>query len=103
MSALRATACHAMLVGLILAQAPDPKALFEKAMSAQQRGDYATAVEQYRHVVKLSPDVLPAWINMGVALVQLGQFQQAIDSYRSALALDPKNSQVRFRSEERRV
>lgn len=85
-----------LLLGSVFAQSPGPKALFDKALSSQQRGDFAAAVEQYRKVVQITPDVLPAWINMGVALVQLGKFNEAIESYHSALALDPKNKQVRF-------
>ncbi len=78
------------------AQNPDPRQLFREAMSAQQRGDDAVAIQQYRRVVKLKPDLLAAWTNLGVALVHAGRFPEAIDSYRSALALDPSNREVQF-------
>jgi tetratricopeptide (TPR) repeat protein len=85
-----------LLAGLAFAQSPDPRQLFEDAVAAQQRGDFTTAVQQYRRIVKLTPDALPAWINLGVALVQLQQYQEGIDAYQTALALDPGNKQVRF-------
>ncbi|MGA8026460.1 MAG: tetratricopeptide repeat protein [Bryobacteraceae bacterium] len=70
--------------------------LFQRAIGAQQHGDYALAIQEYRATVKLQPDLLAAWINLGVALVQAGRFPEAIESYRSALALDPRNRQVQF-------
>jgi Flp pilus assembly protein TadD len=88
--ALALPVCHAA------AQAPEPRQLFEDAVSAQQRGDYGLAIQQFRRLVKLQPDLLPAWVNLGVVLVQVGQFPEAIESYRSALALDPHNRQVQL-------
>ena len=93
---LPAAACLLLLAHGAAAQDPDPRQLFEDAVSAQQRGDYGLAIQQYRRVVKLQPGVLPAWINLGVALVQVGQFPEAIDAYRSALAIDPQNRQVQL-------
>ena len=89
-------ACAALLVSHAAAQSPDPRALFEAGVTAQQRGDYGLAIQQFRQVVKLAPRQLPAWINLGVALVQVEQFQEAIEAYQSALAIDPKNRQVRL-------
>ena len=85
-----------LLVSHAPAQSPDPRALFEAGVTAQQRGDYGLAIQQFRQVVKLAPRQLPAWINLGVALVQEGQFDEGIEAYRSALAIDPKNRQVRL-------
>ncbi len=88
--------CLAAIAILAFAQEPDPQQLFQEAVSAQQKGDYPSAAEQYRRIVKLRPDFLPAWANLGVALVHLNQFADAIEAYRSALALDPKNREVQF-------
>jgi tetratricopeptide (TPR) repeat protein len=86
----------ALVVSSDGAQTENPAQIFADAMSAQQRGDYGTAIQRYRRVVKMKPDLLPAWINLGVALVQAGQFSEAIDSYHSALTLDPHNRQVQI-------
>ena len=63
----RVLAAAVTVVFLAGAQTPDPRQLFQEAMSAQQRGDYAVAIQQYRRVVNLKPDLLPAWVNLGVA------------------------------------
>jgi tetratricopeptide (TPR) repeat protein len=89
-------ASQAILLGLAFAQAPDPEKLFNEAMRAQQRGDLAGAARGYRGVVQVAPDVLPAWVNLGVTLVRMERYAEAIDAYRRALALDPGNRQIQY-------
>jgi tetratricopeptide (TPR) repeat protein len=96
MRAILRVACVVALAVQAFGQAPNPEQLFREAVATQQRGDLGLAVQRYRNIVKLRPDFLSAWVNMGVALVQLNQFPAAIESYRSALALDPKNRDVQF-------
>ena len=94
---MRAPVLAALLLPAILtAQTPDPKQLFDQALSAQQRGDFAAAVDGYHQVLKLNPSVTPAWMNLGIALVQLGKFDEAVSSYKSGLALDAQNRQIQF-------
>jgi tetratricopeptide (TPR) repeat protein len=88
--------CQVTFLGLAFAQAPDPEKLFNQAMSAQQRGDLAEAARVYRKVVEGAPDVLPAWVNLGVTLVRMQQYPEAIAAYRQALVLDPRNRQIQF-------
>lgn len=83
------------LAARCLPQTADSASLVQQAVSAQQRGDFATAIRQYRQALKDRPDLLAAWTNLGVSLVQTGAFDEAIESYRSALALDPHNRQIR--------
>lgn len=73
------------------AQRPDPEALFREAMEAQQRGDAATAVSKYEHLLQLYPSVVAARANLAVELVSLGRFDEAIRQYRTALAQVPAN------------
>jgi tetratricopeptide (TPR) repeat protein len=93
---LSAAAALALLISHAAAQSADPRAIFADGVTAQQRGDYGLAIQQFRRVVKLEPKQLPAWINLGVALVQEGQFGEAIEAYQSALAIDPHNRQVQL-------
>ena len=54
-------------------------------MLAQQRGDFRSAIAEYRKVLQLQPDKVEAKVNLGAALVQVGQYDEAIALYKSAL------------------
>lgn len=96
MRGFKLIACQAALLWAARAQAPDPERLFNQAMASQQRGDFAAAARDYRRVTEIAPDALPAWVNLGVTLVHLEQYSEAIVSYGRALALDPRNRQIQF-------
>src|SRR5256885_225608 len=79
--------------------------LYNEALAADQKGDFARAALLYEEVIKVQPDSIPARTNLGAVLVQLGRFQEAIAQYEEAIKRDPKNSIVHLdlaRSEERR-
>jgi tetratricopeptide (TPR) repeat protein len=90
---------HALLAALFIlslacatfAQGPDPRQLFKDASEAQQRGDAALAVREYQELIRLRPDMIEARANLGLALVSLGRFDEAIAQYRAALAQSPGN------------
>ena len=65
-------------------------------MEAQQRGDAATAVSKYEHLLQLYPSVVAARANLAVELVSLGRFDEAIKQYRTALAQVPDNFDLRL-------
>ncbi|MGD0457060.1 MAG: tetratricopeptide repeat protein [Terriglobia bacterium] len=67
------------------AQRPDPQQLFQDAYAAQQRGDAALAVSKYEELIRLHPEMTAARANLGIALVALGRFDEAIAQYRAAL------------------
>jgi Flp pilus assembly protein TadD len=72
-------------VCVALAQTTNSDQLFRDAIDAQQRGDFGTAIRDYREVLKLRPNTVEARVNLGAALVHEGQFDAAIAEYRSAL------------------
>src|SRR5215472_4543653 len=74
------------------AQQVDPDQLLKAAISEQQRGDYAASIRDYRKFLELHPDDVEAKVNLGAALVHVGQFDDGIAMYRSALpSLSYKN------------
>jgi tetratricopeptide (TPR) repeat protein len=83
---------------LSLAVAPghqqDPDRLLNDAIQAQQRGDYQLAISGYRQLLQLRPDNVEAKVNLGAALVHVGQFDEAIALYRSALPSLKDNNRV---------
>ncbi len=70
--------------------------MFDQALEAQKRGDTTTAVIKYRELVRLHPEMTAARANLGIALVSLGQYDEAITQYQSALAQAPGNTELRF-------
>jgi tetratricopeptide (TPR) repeat protein len=74
------------------AQQQEPDQLLSSAIQAQQSGDYQTAISDYHKYLALRPENLQAKVNLGAALSHVGQFDEAITIYKSALpALKDKN------------
>lgn len=92
LNAMRAAVLLSTLSSLVLpacvapAQSPNPDQLFRDAIDAQQRGDFETAIRDYREVLELRPKTVEARVNLGAALAHEGQFDAAIAEYRSALS-----------------
>lgn len=91
LNAMRAALLASALSSLVLstgvapAQTPNPDQLFRDAVDAQQRGDFETAIRDYREALKVRPNTVEARVNLGAALAHEGQFDAAIAEYRSAL------------------
>ncbi len=74
------------------AQQPAADDPLNAAINEQQQGDYEAAIRDYRKVLQAHPDMVEAKVNLGAALAHVGQFDEAIVMYRSALpALSFKN------------
>lgn len=67
------------------AQEATPDTIFQRAISEQQQGDYASAITDYRDYLKLRPNTVEAEVNLGAALAHTGHFDEAIELYRAAL------------------
>ncbi|AMV33466.1 Tetratricopeptide repeat protein [Pirellula sp. SH-Sr6A] len=65
----------------------NPREVFELGARAAQSGDWNTAVQCYRRVTQLAPQVEAGHFNLGNALFELARFREAADAYRAALAL----------------
>ncbi len=78
--------CLAQSGCVALAQTANPDQLFKEAIDAQQRGDFSTAIRDYRELLKLRPNTVEARVNLGAALAHEGQFDAAIAEYRTALS-----------------
>ncbi len=78
-----------------LAQARDPQQLFQEAAEAQQHGDAALAVRKYQELLRLHPEVIGAHANLGLVLVSLARFDEAVAQFRAAVALAPGDRSLR--------
>jgi Flp pilus assembly protein TadD/peroxiredoxin len=65
-----------------------------RAYQLQQTGDYAAAAEAYRSFLKLRPDEIAAYSNLGVVLGKLGRYDEAITEYEAARKLAPDDSRI---------
>ena len=77
-------------------QESDPQQIFQEAAQAQQRGDYELAARKFQEVIRLDPNVVAAHANLGVVLVSLGRYDEAITQYNVALAEAPGNPGLRL-------
>jgi len=93
---MRAVILLVLLACAAIAQDSSPEQLFREAVEAQQHGDYEQAVQKYRQLIALRPDVPEIHANLGAALVHLGRFDDAIAQYETALAARPDQMQIRM-------
>jgi tetratricopeptide (TPR) repeat protein len=75
---------------------PDPDRLFNEAVDAQMRGDFTTAIRDYRAVLQARPQSVEARVNLGAALAHVGKFNDAIEEYKQALPLLTDKTGVEF-------
>ncbi len=78
------------------AQGSNPEQLFQDAAQAQQRGDYELAVRKFQELIRVDPNIVAAHANLGVVLVALGRFDEAITQYHIALAEAPGSPELRL-------
>ncbi|MXO72732.1 tetratricopeptide repeat-containing sulfotransferase family protein [Alteraurantiacibacter buctensis] len=83
------------LLDPVLARLPADPGFRELAGKiASRKSQFALAVDHYRTLTGLAPDVPEAWIALGDNLRYLGDRQQALAAYRQAIALKPDHGLV---------
>jgi tetratricopeptide (TPR) repeat protein len=71
-------------------------ALLSAGISAQQTQDYKTAIEDYRKVLAIRPEMAEARANLGAALAATGDFDAAIEQDKLAMAVASDKVSVRM-------
>ncbi len=66
------------------------EALASRAQDAQGRGDYQSAAESYREILKLRPHWAEARANLGLMQHLMGKEREAIQSFEAALRVNPE-------------
>ncbi|PYY05166.1 MAG: hypothetical protein DMG69_27665 [Acidobacteria bacterium] len=85
----------AVWVGVLLSaslaagQETGPEELFNQAHQAQQSGKVELAIQKYKELIQIHPEVVAAHANLGVVLVSLGRYDEAITEYHVALTEAP--------------
>jgi Flp pilus assembly protein TadD len=96
LDAMRPALLLLILGSYVYAQQSDPTQLLNTALQEQQRGDYPSAIRDYRHVLELRPDIVVAKVNLGAALSDTGKYEEAIALFQEALSSVPDKNPVRM-------
>jgi tetratricopeptide (TPR) repeat protein len=70
------------------------QALWSRGFTAFRSGQYAKAAEAYRQMTEADPNEPIAWMELGSALLKMGDSRAALENYRRALQLAPGNALV---------
>ncbi|HQK93563.1 MAG TPA: tetratricopeptide repeat protein [Armatimonadota bacterium] len=75
------------------AASPDPQAeaLYLEALALAQQNEPQKALDTLARARRIDPTSAPIWIETGRAYRRIGEPQQAIAAYKTALQYDPKN------------
>ncbi len=68
---------------------PEVRQLFAQAKAAQQHGDSATAIKEYRAVIKLAPHLASAYHNLGMIYFNEQDYTHAVEVLKRGLEIDP--------------
>ena len=63
--------------------------IFDDASGDLAVGDLDNAVAKYRQCVEMAPDFFDGWHALGMALMKLGRFAEAIEAGKKATELRP--------------
>jgi tetratricopeptide (TPR) repeat protein len=83
-----------MLAGTIFSAAQDIEDriqnLYEQSAANEKNGKLEEAIEDYREIIKLNPELPAAYNNLGRLYYRHGQFPEAIESLKVACRFAPK-------------
>lgn len=81
-----------LLEQAVAADAAEARYQFVLGQARQALRLWDTAIDAYESALKLQPDFLDAWNNLGICRQRRGQFAQAATAYRQALLLESRNA-----------
>ena len=61
---------------------------FNLGTTLSSKGDWDGAIAAFRNAIELKPDLVQAYNNLGIALVALGLFREALESFERSAAVD---------------
>ena len=62
----------------------------------QQLGELKEAKESYKQVIRIKPDYVDAYNNLGYTFQKLGELEEAANSFTRAIELNPNLSKSRL-------
>lgn len=70
---------------------PEILDLFDDASGDLAIGDLEAAVEKYRECIRRDPNFYDGWHALGMALMKLERYDEAIEAGKAAVALNPND------------
>ena len=65
--------------------------IFDDASGDLAVGDLESAVAKYRKCVEMAPDFFDGWHALGMALMKLGRYPEAIDAGKKTVEMRPND------------
>lgn len=90
---IRISAASVLLIATAVA-AQDFQSLAQQAIELQQSGKYAAAEQAYRQLLALDPNQVATRVNLAIVMVNLGEFEGAIEQYKAAEKLLPGDPRI---------
>lgn len=69
---------------------PQVQQLYAQAVSAEHSGDLNAAIAKYREMIRLAPDIAPAYNNLGMLLFNEHNYPAAIPVLAKGLRINPR-------------
>lgn len=66
--------------------------LYAEAQAAKAQGDLQGAIEKYQAILKVNPQLAPAYNNLGLLFFQQGKFRDAVQAFEEGLRYDKSMS-----------
>src|ERR1700754_424492 len=79
------------------ANSTEPDRAFARATQLHESGDIEGAICGYQAILVSHPARVDVRSNLGAAYSRLGRYEEAIEQYKRALALDDRNQTIRFK------
>lgn len=90
--------CLFLLMSFQSSLAQSPKKVYKIGMEFYESKNYADAIEQFSEALSLKTDFVDAYVKRGESYLGLNKPEDAAADYRRALAFDPKNEELYYRT-----
>ena len=72
----------------------EPRAMFWAGLAQARLGEQEEAIYNYSRAIGSSPDYTPAYLNRGLAYLNTGRYERAIEDFNHVLRRDARHTQA---------
>ena len=88
--AMGATLMLSLQAGVAQNNAAAVDRIYTEAKAAQNAGDNATAIAKYQEMIRIAPNLAPAYNNLGMLYLRTHDYAKAIETLKRVHAMEPK-------------